>query len=177
VPPGVPESFYGDIARAARQAGLLVALDGVTGVGPALTAGVSLLKVNAAELRALSGLADLTAAARHCAERWAVPWTGVTDGPATAWLFGRETTVRFDLPPLEGLRSTIGAGDCATGVLLQRLVGTDLNAATVSAAFAEALAAASASCLTDTPAQFDPAVAADLRRRLRVTASTDGGIR
>lgn len=176
VPPGVPESFYGDIARAARAAGALVVLDGVTGVGAALAAGVDLLKVNAAELRVLAGAVDLATAARQCRARWGVGWIGVTDGPGAAWLFGPDGATRFDLPRLDRVRSTIGAGDCVTGVLLQRLAGSALSAATVGTAFAEALAAAAASCLTDTPAEFDPAVAAELRRHLGVVQLTTGGI-
>lgn len=176
VPPGVTEAFYGDVAQAARRAGRLVVLDGVSGVGAALAAGVDLLKVNAAELRILAGETDLANAARRCAQRWGVRWVGVTDGPGAAWLFGPATAVRFELPRLDGVRSTIGAGDCATGVLLLRLAGTALGAAAVIAAFAEALAAAAASCLTDTPAQYDPAVAASVRARLVVSRLSGGGI-
>jgi tagatose 6-phosphate kinase len=166
VPPGVPETFYGEVAQAARAAGALVVLDGVSGVGPALAAGVDILKINAAELRLLSGIDDLETAGRHCLERYRLRWLGVTAGPDTAWLFGPETVVRYELPRLDGVRSTIGAGDCATGILLGRSAGSDLSRTALIEAFAAALAAASASCLTDTPAWFEPAEAARIRERI-----------
>jgi tagatose 6-phosphate kinase len=167
VPPGVPETFYGEVARAARAAGALVVLDGVSGVGPALEAGVDLLKINAAELRLLTGVDDLRAAAGRCRERYRLPWLGVTAGPEAAWLFGPEVAVRYELPHLHGVRSPIGAGDCATGILLGRSAGTDLGRELLIETFAAALAAASASCLTDIPALFAPAEAARIRAQIR----------
>ncbi len=166
-PPGVPESFYADVARAARAAGAVVLLDGVKGVGATLEAGVDLIKINAGELRLLSGLDDLAAAAAQCRRRWRLGWLGVTAGPEAAWLFGPGVTRRWRLPRLQGLRNTTGAGDCASGIWLQRLAGRRLDDAAVAAAFVEALAAASASCLTDPPSAFDPACAAVLRAQIR----------
>jgi tagatose 6-phosphate kinase len=169
VPPGVPETFYAEVAQAARAAGALVILDGVSGVGATLEAGVDILKINATELRILANRSDLEAAARYCLGRYRVRWLGVTAGPEAAWLFGPGVTVRYDLPALAAVRSPIGAGDCATGILLGRCAGTDRGRDTLIAAFAAALAAASASCLTDLPALFVPAQAADLQAHLRWT--------
>ncbi|NLF16038.1 MAG: hypothetical protein GX595_02120 [Lentisphaerae bacterium] len=166
-PPGVPESFYADVARAARAAGAVVLLDGVSGVAATLESGVDLVKINAGELRALSGLDDLAAAAAQCRRRWRIGWLGVTAGAAAAWLFGPGAARRWRLPRLEGLRNTTGAGDCASGIWLQRLAGRALDDAGVAAAFVDALAAASASCLTDLPSAFDPARAAGLRAAIR----------
>lgn len=168
-PPGVPDSAYGEITAAARRRGVPVLLDNVKGSGPALAAGVDVLKVNAAELRELTGVAEVCAGARQCLAQYGLRWVGVTDGPGQAWLVGPDTVLRYDLPRLEHPRSAIGAGDCATGILLARMVATGLGREAMEAAFADALAAASASCLTDVPAGFDPAAAADLRRRLTWT--------
>jgi tagatose 6-phosphate kinase len=172
-PPGVPDTVYGEIAAAARRRGVPVLLDTVKAVGPALAAGIDVLKVNAAELRGLTGLAGIPAAARLCLEQHRVRWVGVTDGPGVAWLVGPGTTLRYELPRLDGVRSTIGAGDCASGILLERIAATGLEATAMPAAFADALAAASASCLTDIPALFDPAQAARLRQRLTWRALPD----
>jgi sugar/nucleoside kinase (ribokinase family) len=73
----------------------------------------------------------------------------------------------YEVPHLDGVRSTVGAGDCATGILLAHIASGGLAAPAMAEAFADALAAASASCLTDVPAQFDPADADRLRSRLR----------
>lgn len=166
-PPGVTESFYADVARAARAAGALVLLDGVSGVGATLDVGVDLVKINTAELRVLSGLDDLAAAAAQCRRRWRIGWLGVTAGPAAAWLFGPAGARRWRLPHLADRRNTTGAGDCASGIWLQRLAGRALTDDAVAAAFLDALAAASASCLTDLPSAFDPARAAELRAAIR----------
>jgi len=165
-PPGVPECVYGEIAAAARRQRVPLLLDNVRGSGAALAAGVDVLKVNAAELRELTGIAEVCPGARQCLRDHRLRWVGVTDGPGRAWLVGPDTALCYELPRLERPRSAIGAGDCATGVLLERMVAAGLGAAAMEAAFADALAAASASCLTDIPARFDPAVAAALRAGL-----------
>ncbi len=166
-PPGIRDDFYAQVAAAARQRGVPVLLDTVKEVRPTLAAGVDVLKVNAGELRELTGETDPLAGARQCRARFGVTWVGVTDGPRAAWLVGPGTVRRFATPRLRDTRSTVGAGDCATGILLGRLPLAMGDEEAVAAAFADALAAATASCLTDIPASFDPAEAARLRPRLR----------
>jgi fructose-1-phosphate kinase PfkB-like protein len=162
------------MVAAARRQGLPVLLDTVKDVGPALAAGVDVLKVNAAELQALSGSDDIVGGAQRCRQRYGLRWVGVTAGPGTAWLVGTDAVLRYDLPRLAGVRSTIGAGDCATGVLLERVAVAGWGREAMAAGFADALAAASASCLTDVPAQFDPAMAARLRAGLTWHSSRGG---
>ncbi len=175
-PPGVPATLYAEIAAAARPRALVL-LDACRSVEPTLQAGIDVLKINAAELRLLTGCADMPAAARLLAQRYGPLWIAVTAGPDAAFLFGAGGAWRFALPPLTGVRNPIGAGDTTAGVFLWHLTkarGADLPASrlvpeAVIAAYKEALAAASASCLTLTPAAFDPAVATDLRSRIMVT--------
>jgi len=163
LPPGVPDSFYADIVRAARAAGLPVLLDGYRGVRPALREGPTILKINAAELRHLTGRANLEDAALECLAQYPVQFLAITDGPRPASLFTRQHTWEFVQPELP-VRNAIGAGDCASGAFLLGMV----RGAPPADAFRYALAAANASCLTDTPATFQPATADALLDRILV---------
>lgn len=162
-PPGVPEHCYAEIVRLARAGGRPVLLDGYQQVRPALEAGPTALKINAGELRHLTGRTNIEDAALECLAHYPLALLAVTDGPAAAWLFTRDHAWEFQQPTLP-VRSAIGAGDCASAVLLRGLVA----GLPPRDAFHQALAAANASCLTDLPAQFDPADAEELRGQIHV---------
>lgn len=171
-PPGVEESLYAEIAAAARE-DALVLLDGVKGVEATLMTGVDLLKINRDELAQLAELDDVREAANTCFERYKIGYIAVTDGPSAAYLFSPRSSWRFQLPKLRSIRSAIGAGDCADAVLLVNCVrcrraGNELPHEGVVAAFTEALACASASCLTAAPAVFSPDQAALIRADIHV---------
>ncbi len=188
-PPGVPMSFAVEIAAAARSCGIPLLLDAYRGVAPVLEAGVEILKINAAELRELTGTPDLDSAAATLMARH--PGTGclaVTDGSGPARLFLPGSAWEFRLPHLDGVVNPIGAGDCTSGVFLLRLTqaaaghstppsGTGrpctprlaaLPAEAVAEAFREALACACASCLEEQPAAFSPAAARQIFREIAV---------
>jgi tagatose 6-phosphate kinase len=185
-PPGVPPAFYAGAARAARARGLPVLLDGVRGVLPTLEAGVDLLKINASEL---AGLAETTADAPPAAAAVVLKRfpkldrLAVTAGPRTAFLFDRRHAWALRLPPLPAaVVNPIGAGDTTGGVLLAQIVNrrqlfadaaapaTDAtDSAWLAWAFRDALACASASCLTAAPAVFDLATARALAAATVVT--------
>ena len=81
---------------------------------------------------------------------------GVTDGANPAHLCMGGNHWIFNVPRLEKIVSPIGGGDCTDAILTLRIAqGAD----NLQHAFAEALAAATASCLTDTPSVFDPELA------------------
>jgi tagatose 6-phosphate kinase len=180
-PPGVPPSLYADIAAHARAAGLPVLLDGVRGVDETLQSGVDVLKINRTELSELTGARDPQRALQRCFERFHLSWLLVTDGAHTAYLAGAAAACRiFELPPVTPLCNAIGAGDCASGVLLAELTRaasaaktavSALPPETVAQACVKALAAASASCMTDLPALFEPRRQQELQKKIRVLAS------
>ncbi|MFA5203781.1 MAG: PfkB family carbohydrate kinase [Lentisphaeria bacterium] len=179
-PPGVPPQFYATAAQLARARGIPVLLDGCHGVQPALETGIDLLKINTRELAALAGLPPdrPDAAATALFERY--PRLGrlaVTAGPQAALLFDRTGVRRFQLPALDQVVNPIGAGDTVAGVLMTQVAARrhlfadsaspcpaagDLPLDWLAAAFRDALACASASCLTAAPAAFDPAAAREL---------------
>ncbi len=162
-PPGVPETCYADIVLAARAAGCPVLLDGYRQVRPALAAGPTILKINAEEIRHLTGRVNLEDAAFDCLTQYPLQMLAITDGPRPAFLFTRQASWQFDQPPL-AVRSAIGAGDCATAVLLRELIAGHPP----QEAFRSALAAANASCLTEQPSYFQPEEAEALRQRIKL---------
>ncbi len=167
-PDGVPSTFYAEIVGRMRERAWIV-VDAWRCLREALEAGPHLLKINAEELRGLTGCKDGVKAARCLFERFDLWWLAVTDGSRDAFLFSRSGGWRYRLPRLEAVVSPLGAGDTATGAVLQGLAG-GLGARTdfadrdwagramadraMSRLFRFALAAASASCLGGRPAEF-----------------------
>jgi len=167
LPPGVNADFYARIAEMARQAGIPVLLDAYREVKTTLAVGVEMLKINAEELRELSGESDLSTGARKILSAGSVIWLAVTDGAAAAWLFNVKQAWRFAIPPVPQIISPIGAGDCTAAILVRRLAEKPV-AEKIPACFAEALACASASCLTPYPSVFDPEEAEKIRSGIRI---------
>lgn len=160
LPPGVPADTYAQLTALAREAGVPVILDAVKNVAPTLEIGVRLLKINAEELSQMSPAKTPTESARQLLERFPrLEWLAVTDGGHPARLFGHGRSWTLTLPRLEKIVSPIGGGDCATAIMTRRLAEGCTDGLAVAQAFAEALACASASCLTDTPSVFEPGVA------------------
>ncbi|MBQ7179528.1 MAG: hypothetical protein IJS08_19070 [Victivallales bacterium] len=170
VPPGIPPTFYASVAEAAIQQGIPFVLDAVNNIEPTLKQGVTVLKINASELRQLAGLASLPEAANALLSRHSrLGALAVTDGAAPAWLFARGSSYKITLPPLPHVVSAIGGGDCTAAIFTRRLA-EGLKESELVDAFAEALSCASASCLTDTPSLFDPAVAEEIRKQIEVVS-------
>ena len=168
VPPGVPPTFYASVAESAIQQGIPFVLDAVNNIEPTLKEGVTVLKINASELRQIAGIESLPEAANALLTCY--PHVGalaVTDGAAPAWLFARSGSSKITIPPLSHVVSAIGGGDCTAAILTRRLA-EGLKENELAYAFAEALACASASCLTDTPSLFEPATAEEIRKHIEV---------
>lgn len=166
LPAGLPEDTYAQIAAGAPR-DALVLLDGYKGVKPVLDTGrVDVLKVNASELRALSGEDALEQAAQVVRDRFGVGVIGVTDGPANAWLFGQDQVWRYEIPTIQAV-NPIGAGDTVTGVTLQYLVG----GSDPQLAFCYGLAAATASCQSGLGAAFTLTEMEQIAQRIEVRAA------
>ncbi len=162
-PPGVPENCYASIIQQARACGRPTLLDGYQRVRLALHAGPTILKLNAEELRHLSGRANLEDGAFECLTQYPLQILAVTDGPRPAFLFTRHASWQFDQPEVQ-VCNAIGAGDCASAVLLRELIAGQEP----QDAFRTALAAANASCLTHLPASFQPEDAKVFHDRIAV---------
>ena len=171
LPPGVTSSFYAEIARMARRSGIPVVLDAANDVGCVLEEGVTLLKINSEELSRINGDSDdiIRSEKALLARYKGLSWLAVTNGGMDAHLMSKEGVWRFKTPDLERIVSPIGGGDCATAIMARRLAqDSQADGLSMPGYFAEALACASASCLTDTPSVFSPSAAQELLRRITV---------
>lgn len=164
LPPGVPEDFYADAARAASRRGMRVVVDAS---GPALQAaldqGVFLIKPSLRELAGLTGLAlDSQAAQRraceHIIQKGQAGMVALSLGDQGAMLVtGGQAWCSPALPV--PVQSTVGAGDSFLAGLLWALdQGRD-----PAQALAHGMAAGAAALLSDGTALCTPE---DLRRLL-----------
>lgn len=133
LPPGVPEDFYGRVARLAQHQGKRLVLDTS---GPALksAAGAYLLKPSLSELEGLSGRRILgeseeEEAARELIEQGRCEVVVVSLGARGAVLASRDGVERVPAIPVSA-KSAVGAGDAMlAGVLVGLTRGLRLTAA------------------------------------------------
>ncbi len=111
------------------------------------------LKINAEELRKLTGVQEIPRAMEELCQRYPGLTLGVTDGAADGWLLGpgMARPEAFSIPRVENPVNPLGAGDTASGVFFAQL----LDGKTAKDAFQNALQAASLSCLTRIAGEFD----------------------
>ena len=161
-PPGIPENCYADLIRMAAEKQKPVLLDAYKGIGDALFSGVTILKINRGELLAMTGKTTVEDGIRACLETYPLDIAAITSGKDRAMIGTRKRITGIAIPQITNAINPIGAGDTCSGVFLSEyLCGTEPEEA-----FACGLCAATASCMTDTPAKFDKAVALELRKRI-----------
>ena len=162
---GIGAECIGMIASMACDAEVPLIVDSVFGVENALREKVAVLKVNAEELLGISHKADIENAALALLENYpGLSSIAVTEGAEGGRLFGRDGACAYRLPLLSGVVSPIGAGDCATAVVLRRLAEGNVDMRDV---FCEALACASASCLEECPSYFRCEVAEEILGKIK----------
>jgi 6-phosphofructokinase 2 len=149
LPPGLPEDFFGRVARLAKRLGSKFILDTAQpALGMALREGVYLVKPNLHELCELSGR-DLPDEPRQAeaalelvhANRCEV--VALSLGPAGALLATPDGTERFRAPSVR-VRSRVGAGDS----MLAGLVVALARGMTLRAAIRYGVAAGAAATMT-----------------------------
>ncbi|GLI95144.1 1-phosphofructokinase family hexose kinase [Methylocystis echinoides] len=126
LPPGVPEDFYGRVARAAKQAGTRFIVDSSrASLEAALTEGVYLIKPNLRELEELARapLENEQAwveASRMLVEEGRSELVALTLGDQGALLVSKDRAWRAQGTPVEAV-SAVGAGDSFLGGLVWSL--------------------------------------------------------
>ncbi|WP_431681518.1 1-phosphofructokinase family hexose kinase [Kitasatospora sp. KL5] len=158
LPPGCPEDAYAELVALARRRGTPTVLDAD---GPALTAalaaGPTVVKPNAAELRAATGSADVPAAAAELRRRGAGAVVASLGPDGLYALTG--TGAWRCAPPEAATGNPTGAGDAVVAALAAGLLaGTDWPGM-----LAEAVALSAATVLAPLAGDFDRAA----HRRLR----------
>jgi 6-phosphofructokinase 2 len=148
LPDGVPDDFYAQVARLAKQRGAKVIIDTS---GPALAAamaeGVDLIKPNLREMRELTGSEPSDAyawevAAKQLVESGKATVVALTMGHLGAALVTREEVLRAPPIPITP-RSAVGAGDSFLAALIWRLA----SGASRAESFRLAVAAGAAALL------------------------------
>ena len=170
LPPGIGEADFRQLVAHCIHAGARVAVDTS---GAALQAMASLplwlIKPNAAELaelvaRPLQDVVEQLQAARDLTAT--VSTVLLTRGADGACLLTGELALHGKVDvPAERARNTVGCGD----VLLGAFVAGAWQRLGPRETFARALAVATASACTISPAEFDPDTVAELRARVRLT--------
>lgn len=152
-------ALYRETARAAAGCGRAFLLDAVKGAAAALDAVRDadnvFLKINREELGKMFGGADWETALRTAGARWPRAGIAVTAGAGEAALLWAGAEYRYFPARAEGAVSSLGCGDTAAAVWLAET----LNGVPVPEAFARALGAASANCLTPLAGEFAPEAA------------------
>jgi 6-phosphofructokinase 2 len=148
LPPGVPEDFYGLIARATKQAGAKIVVDS-SGVALkcALEAGVYLVKPSLRELKELTGKpmdseGDWIIACRSLIDDRRTEMVALTLGDQGSLLVTRDRILRAQALPIEPV-SVVGAGDSFLGGMIESLT----SGHAVETALRYGVAAGSASLL------------------------------
>ena len=165
---GISPEYCAELAGIARESGVPFILDAFKGILPMLEKGVTMLKINSFELSQLSeGEGTGERAAKLLAQYPNVEWLAVTDGSAPAMLFTRGSSWKITVPRLPKIFNTIGAGDCCAAIMTRR-ISEGIAKDDYPKAFAEALACASASCMTDIPSVFNTADAEEILKNTTI---------
>lgn len=126
-------------------------MDAVKGIEPILPLpGKKILKINKEELFRLTGEEDLSAGMDKLLAAGSLYALGITDGPGKAFLGAGGKKWSFTLPELSRVISPLGCGDSVSAFFFQEL----LEGTAPEKAFAAALGAGCANCLTPEPAVF-----------------------
>ncbi|KAJ2221134.1 hypothetical protein IWW45_008948 [Coemansia sp. RSA 485] len=196
-PPGLNPSCMANIVSSRQRNKTVVFVDSASGILPVLQTGcVDILKINSDEITAIAKRFDpqfdasakdhIVSAALLVSKTAYVNIVAVTDGPSKAYLVDsqKDQVYSFAIPDLlankqhlldgkpqdDGFGSLtlnpLGAGDTCSAVMLNLVV----DGHEIVEAFAQGLAAASASCLVPMPnCVFDKQVSKRIRDMLLVT--------
>ena len=155
LPGSMDADFYVKCAEFAAANGKTLLIDSWKNIQPILAASRNaVLKINADELAALTGINDITAALKMLLKDYSLACIAITDGAKAGFLADKSGAVwRLSVPFIaqENLVNPVGSGDTASAVFLSCY----LNGESAERAFAYAIAAASANCLSVKCAEFD----------------------
>jgi fructose-1-phosphate kinase PfkB-like protein len=164
VPPGA-EHLYRRIAEIAHLHQLPLLVDACQNVEDFLSIGKIILKVNAEEIKAITGENSIIVAIKKAFDQFQLHSVAVTAGAQSAYFYDGTTLFTYNLPKLDNITSSLGAGDTCSAIFACKLLeGTEPHLA-----FVNGLAAASASCLTDSCAEFHTEQATAIVNNIKIT--------
>lgn len=166
LPGDTTPELYHRAGAAARRHDLPLLVDACKAIEPLLTAGGRIfIKINRAELAALTGVSGICNGIRTLFARFPIAGAAITDGAGAAFAGDGRRIVRYTLPEVEVV-SPLGCGDSASAVLLSEIV----NGEELFTAFRAALGAACANCLSARSGDFTRADADRLAAAIVMTA-------
>ena len=165
LPDGTSCDLYADAVKLAAECDIPVLIDAVAGIEDMLSVpGKFILKVNQDEFIKITGEKDIIAAHRCAAKKFPGKIFAITNGPREATLSNGKKLYHYTLPEIKVV-NPLGSGDTASAVMsaLFALGGTE------DEVFKQALAAASANCLTETAGMFIPEESRKLAAKIKVS--------
>lgn len=164
LPRGTSERLYRESAARIARAGIPLLVDSFeSGDGILSAVPGAILKINRDELFLMTGERAVERALPQLSERYHLRAAAITDGPAAAFLYEQGRLFRYEIPALAKPVNPIGSGDTTAAVFAgELLAGTP-----AAEAYAVALGAAIANCLTPVCGAFDPARAAAFTAQIR----------
>ncbi len=168
LPTGTDPALYPRAAQFLLEQKKPLLLDSYQNLRPVFEMNISIyLKINKEELSAMTGEETVEAGLKKVFEYPSVRFAAITDGPGQAYASDRKRLATYAIPRLEKVVNPIGCGDTASAVLMSELLaGSD-----PFEAFRQALAAASANCLTAFPGSFSTTDAAAIAANIQMTGN------
>ncbi|MCF6174540.1 MAG: PfkB family carbohydrate kinase [Victivallaceae bacterium] len=163
VPPGA-EQLYRRVAEIAKKNQLPLLVDACQNIEDFLNIGKIILKINAEEIKAITGESSITTAIKTAFDRYQLHSVAVTAGAEQAYFYDGTTLFNYQLPKIDHIISSLGAGDTCSAIFFCNL----LEQTASHLAFAAGLASATASCLTDSCAEFNHEKAAAIARNIKI---------
>lgn len=161
-PPGIPDHCYRDLTALAAKQNKPVLLDAYKNIGETLLAGATVLKINRGELLAMTGKTSVEEGISACLETYPLEVVAITAGKDHAMIGTRQAITKISIPQISNAINPIGAGDTCSAVFFSEY----LSGTTPEEAFACGLCAATASCMTSTPALYDKNIAISLKKEI-----------
>lgn len=164
VPPGA-EQLYRQVTEISRQNQLPVLVDAYQNVEGFLGIGKIILKINAEEIKTITGEKSITGALKTAFDHFKLHSIAVTDGANSAYFYDGKTLSSYHLPKIDNIISSLGAGDTCSAIFACKM----LEGVKPHLAFAAGLATATASCLTDSCANFSIKKATTINQQITIS--------
>ncbi|MCP3964979.1 MAG: hypothetical protein GY750_10745 [Lentisphaerae bacterium] len=161
--------IYRKAAEIVKKAGIPLLVDSWQDINPVLEVGGRILfKVNADEIKTVTGQNDTVAAIKQALSQYPLEAVAITDGPGNAYFATGSKMFTYKLPVLKEIVSPLGAGDTNASIFFCEY----LNHSTPQEAFARGLATASANCLNAVCGCFELDIAERLFQDIIISESS-----
>lgn len=163
---GIDESIYNKIIRKCSNAFIIV--DSYKGLGKTLkSVSIDVLKINADELKALAGEEKVKNGIAVLRNKFDIKVIIVTNGKRPVTVSTGNHVYELVLPVLRRTMNPIGAGDTSAAILLNEFSKVnELTDDIIIEVCTKAFSAASASCFTFIPGQFDTETAKEVAEQV-----------